>query len=138
VLDLESFVRCSSLEVPGTVIRAADSWQNKKEEERDRRDEACNGVHGGDAGRCHRAQGAGGQAVHVRGEAGCVPARWPVRVSGWQRQQRRRACRRGVVEDGHVPQLLGAQLELPRLYATGAGELHRDSSTDDQELGTTA
>ena len=73
----------------------------------DREDEVCGGeqsVHGSDAGRRHRAQGAGGEAVLVRGEAARrAGARSAVAVVGRQR-------RRGVAEDGHVPQLLGAKL----------------------------
>ena len=75
----------------------------------DREDEVCGGeqsVHGGDAWRRHRAQGAGGEAVLVRGEAGRrrAGARGAVVVGRGRRR------RRGVAEGGHVPQLLGAKL----------------------------
>jgi hypothetical protein len=138
------YIRCSLLQphqrlscwiLKASSGAAALKFQEPSSRQRIRRekkeridDEACNngeeqGVHDGDAGRRHRAQGAGGQAVHVRGEAGRVPARWPVCVS--QQRRRRRACLRGVAEDGHVPLLLGAQLELPRRYVAGAGKLNR-------------
>lgn len=79
----------------------------------EKKDEVCSGeqgVHCRDAGRRHRAQGAGGQALLLGGEAGAgrVGARGAVVVVG--RQGRRRRRHRGVAEDGHVPQLLGTKL----------------------------
>ena len=89
-----------------TFLRRLSKFEPHRTQE-DGEDEVCGGeqsVHGSDAGRRHRAQGAGGEAVLVRGEAARrAGARSAVAVVGRQR-------RRGVAEDGHVPQLLGAKL----------------------------
>lgn len=110
-------MRTDVLESPGRVVVSSIGTQKKKE------DEVCGGeqgVHCGDAGRRHRAQGAGGQALLLGGEEGRVA------VVGGRQDRRRRRRRRGVAEDDHVPQLLGTELssEAAAEVASAAGQVY--------------
>jgi|UniRef100_A0A804QF55 hypothetical protein len=108
-------MRTDVLESPGRVVVSSERREKKE-------DEVCGGeqgVHCGDAGRRHRAQGAGGQALLLGREAGRVAV-----VGG--RQDRRRRRRRGVAKDDHVPQLLGTELssEAAAEVASAAGQVY--------------
>lgn len=109
-------MRTDVLESPGRVVVSSERREKKE-------DEVCGGeqgVHCGDAGRRHRAQGAGGQALLLGSEAGRVA------VVGGRQDRRWRWRRRGVAEDDHVPQLLGTELssEAAAEVASAAGQVY--------------